>query len=77
MLTKDGNAIFTGVVDIVEKLGEVTLLYVNTGKEDQPIVAKLDGEVNVEKGATVGLTAPVGNLHVFDEKGMAFKRRAA
>ena len=47
------------------------------GKEDQPIVAKLDGEVDVEKGATVGLTAPVGNLHVFDEKGMAFKRKAA
>jgi ABC-type sugar transport system ATPase subunit len=69
--------IFEGNVQIVEKLGEVTLIYVDCGGHEEPIVAKLTGDVGVEKGAEVGLTAPALNLHVFDEKGAAFARTAA
>jgi ABC-type sugar transport system ATPase subunit len=76
-LTTSADAIFNGKVDIVEHLGEVTLLYVDSGDPEQPVVAKLDGNVPVEKGATVGLTAEIGKLHVFDEKGMAFPDRQA
>ena len=75
VLTKDGNAIFTGVVDIVEKLGEVTLLYVDCGKGGTDRrQARRRGRRR--KGAKVGLTAPIGNLHVFDEKGRAYTRIA-
>ena len=76
-LTQNADAIFTGKVDIVEKLGEVTMIYVDCGGREEPIVAKLTGDVGVEKGAEVGLTAPALNLHVFDEKGAAFARTAA
>jgi ABC-type sugar transport system ATPase subunit len=74
-LTNGDDAIFKGKVDIVEHLGEVTLLYVDCGKSAEPVVAKLDGMVETSKGDTVGLTAPVGNLHVFDENGQAFTRK--
>jgi ABC-type sugar transport system ATPase subunit len=71
-LTTDSDAIFAGRVDIVEKLGEVTMIYVAGG--DEPIVAKLRGDIGVEKGHDVGLTAPLECLHVFDHKGIAFPR---
>ena len=76
-LTEGSDAIFSGKVDIVEKLGEVTMIYVDSGGRSEPIVAKLDGDVGVEKGVEVGLTAPIENLHVFDESGAAFTRAAA
>ncbi|MCP4380926.1 MAG: ABC transporter ATP-binding protein [Hyphomicrobiales bacterium] len=72
----DGReTIFTGTVDIVEKLGEVTLLYVNCGNPDEPILAKLDGIANIKRGETVSLAAAASDIHVFDEKGIAFKRK--
>jgi ABC-type sugar transport system ATPase subunit len=74
-LTDGADAIFKGKVDIVEQLGEVTLLYVDCGRPEEPIVAKLDGIVNVNKGDTVGLTAVIDKLHVFDENGRAFPRK--
>ncbi|MCB1495047.1 MAG: ABC transporter ATP-binding protein [Bauldia sp.] len=74
-VTDGGDAIFEGTVDIVEKLGEVTLLYVNCGDPEAPIVAKLEGISLVKKGESVGLTAPTEDLHVFDAKGVAYKRR--
>ncbi|MEO8669059.1 MAG: TOBE domain-containing protein, partial [Bauldia sp.] len=76
-LTTGEDAIFTGKIDIVEHLGEVTQFYIESGDPDHPIVAKLDGNVLIEKGATVGLTAPIDKLHVFDEQGNAFPDRQA
>jgi ABC-type sugar transport system ATPase subunit len=76
-LTSGDDAIFKGTVDIVEHLGEVTLLYVDCGDPEEPVVAKLDGNVAVEKGAVVGLTAETAKLHVFDDKGQAFPNQNA
>jgi ABC-type sugar transport system ATPase subunit len=76
-MTRGEDAIFTGTIDIIEHLGEVTLLYVNCGKEEEPIVAKLDGMVDVRKGEKIGLTAPIGMLHVFDENGRAYTRKVS
>jgi len=73
-MTKGEDAMFAGTIDFTEHLGEVTLLYVNCGNEEEPIVAKLDGMVDVSKGDKIGLTAPVGTLHVFDENGRAYTR---
>jgi ABC-type sugar transport system ATPase subunit len=69
-ITTDSDAIFSGRVDIVEKLGEVTMIYVTAGAE--PIVAKLGGDASLNKGDAVGLTAPADRLHVFDDKGIAY-----
>ena len=74
-ITTNGNAIFRGKVDIVEKLGEVTMIYVDCGNPEEPVIAKLDGDSQLEKGQEVSLTATIGNLHVFDEKGSAFPRQ--
>jgi len=73
-VTTGGDAIFKGKVDIVEKLGEVTMIYVDCGDSENPVIAKLDGDANFERGQEVGLTAATGNLHVFDENGAAFVR---
>jgi len=74
-LANSSEAIFTGKVDIVEKLGEVTQIYV--GVRDQTIVAKLGGDAAVERDDEIALTAPRGALHVFDDKGIAFPRTPA
>jgi ABC-type sugar transport system ATPase subunit len=75
-VTTGNDAIFKGTIDIVEKLGEVTMIYVDCGNTEEPIVAKLDGNVDLAKGATVSLTAPINTLHVFDEHGKAFPRKS-
>ena len=69
-----GHGIFNGKVMLVEKLGEVTMLYVDVPGAKEPIIAKLTGDVNVERGADVGLTTATGHLHVFDENGISFPR---
>jgi ABC-type sugar transport system ATPase subunit len=74
LVLADGeDVIFRGTVDIVEHLGELTLLYITCGYSE-PIIAKLDGNVPMERGRKVSLTAPISALHVFDEMGVAFRR---
>jgi ABC-type sugar transport system ATPase subunit len=72
-----GHGIFNGKVMLVEKLGEVTMLYVEVPGAKEPVIVKLTGDVNVERGAEIGLTTATGNLHVFDEKGISFARANA
>ncbi len=74
-LTSESGAIFTGRVDAVERLGEVTMIYVLAAGE--PIVAKLQRDVEVRKGDEVRLAAPRDCLHVFDREGVAFPRQFA
>jgi ABC-type sugar transport system ATPase subunit len=75
VIADGGNEIFTGKVQIVEKLGEVTLIYVDCGNPNEPVLAKLQGIVSLNKGDTVKLGAPTHALHVFDANGRAFRRR--
>jgi ABC-type sugar transport system ATPase subunit len=65
--------LFKGRVDMVEHLGELTLLYVDCGT-GEPIIAKLEGSAPVKRGAEIVLAAPTAALHVFDENGRAFPR---
>ncbi|WP_152045650.1 ABC transporter ATP-binding protein [Aureimonas psammosilenae] len=69
----DGPGLFSGTVDLVEKLGEVTLIYVDIGA-GEPIVAKLDGESRIKRGERVSLSADPDDLHVFGEDGRSFRR---
>ncbi len=74
MLANGGaQPLFHGRIDIIEHLGELSLLYVDCGY-GEPIVAKLEGYVELKRGAEVALAAPAEVLHVFDDKGHAFPR---
>jgi ABC-type sugar transport system ATPase subunit len=73
-IAADGDAIFRGNLLLAENLGEVTLLYVDSGNVLEPIIAKVDGSAEIERGTEVALTAPTECFHVFDEGGQAFPR---
>ncbi|EKF58980.1 MAG: ABC transporter ATP-binding protein [Agrobacterium albertimagni] len=66
--------LFEGNVDIVEALGEVTLLYVKGPVEDEAIVVKLPGIVDVKKGQTLRFSADQTKLHLFDADGQTYRR---
>ncbi len=70
----EGAAFVSGDIDIVEVLGEFTMIYVECGLVE-PILAKLDGNVPVRIGDRVHLTAPTAKLHLFDSDGRAFRRK--
>ncbi|WOI57252.1 sn-glycerol-3-phosphate ABC transporter ATP-binding protein UgpC [Palleronia sp. LCG004] len=67
--------IFEGSVDITEALGEVTLLYFETGnasiedleKGDAAVIAKLQGIHNDLRGRTVKLGAKPDRVHIFKD----------
>jgi len=61
--------LLSGEVEIVEALGEVTLLYVRMEGHDEPIIAKLAGDAKVSRGDKVDLAAPSAALHLFDKDG--------
>ncbi|KQZ26688.1 ABC transporter ATP-binding protein [Mesorhizobium sp. Root552] len=64
--------LFEGKVDYVEQLGEVQLVYIDIGRGDQPLVAKLPGNVEVKRGSTLKLNANAEDLHIFDGAGRSF-----
>ena len=69
----EGGTLFEGTVDYIEQLGEVQLVYLDIGRgDDQPLVAKLPGNLEIKRGATLKLTASPQDLHIFDESGRSF-----
>ncbi|MBM1222298.1 sn-glycerol-3-phosphate ABC transporter ATP-binding protein UgpC [Ponticoccus sp. SC2-23] len=65
MVEATGDALFEGVVDYTEALGEVTILYFEkTGDADQ-FLAKLPGIHNEMRGRTVRMTADPSKVQVF------------
>ena len=68
------DALIDGEVEIVESLGEFTIIYVNCGFPT-PIIAKLMGDLNILKGDFVSLTADPQNMHLFDPKGEVYRRK--
>lgn len=76
-IAENGDFMFEGVVDYVEQLGEVQLAYVDIGGADEPLVVKMPGSVEIERGRRVKLTADAANLHIFDGDGRAYGRDRA
>ena len=64
-----------GTLLLVENLGEFALLYVDCGDPNEPIIAKLEGTVDMPRGAPVRLAASTESLHCFDDTGRAFPRK--
>ncbi|MEL6920451.1 MAG: ATP-binding cassette domain-containing protein, partial [Pseudomonadota bacterium] len=68
------DAIIKGKVDIVEALGEVTLVYVIVDGHEEPVLAKLPGYHQIERGSTINLTASSADaLHLFDADGQSMR----
>jgi ABC-type sugar transport system ATPase subunit len=72
-LADGGQPLLKGKLEIVEHLGELTLLYVDCGF-GEPIIAKLDGNVKIARGTEVALAAAPEMLHVFGADGRSFRR---
>ncbi|WP_274626661.1 ABC transporter ATP-binding protein [Arvimicrobium flavum] len=70
------NALFEGPMDYIEQLGEVQLVYVDIGRPDQPLTAKLPGSAEVKRGDIIRLDAKPGDLHIFDGDGRSFAAEA-
>jgi ABC-type sugar transport system ATPase subunit len=73
-LASGDNVLFEGVIDYIEQLGEVQLVYLDIGRPNEPIVAKLPGNAEIQRGSTLRLSADAGDLHIFDAQGLSFAR---
>ena len=67
------NFLFEGTVAIIEALGEVTLLYIEGLVANEPIIAKIPGILNVQRGQKVRFTADQAKLHLFDANGKSYR----
>ena len=75
VVTEGGDGIYTANVNIVEALGETTLLYFTAEGSDEPVIAKLQGNQLLERGQTIRLTASPEKMHLFDANGINFLYR--
>ena len=53
------------------------LVYVDIGRGEQPLTAKLPGNVEVQRGSSLKLTASAEDLHIFDADGRSFAQHEA
>jgi len=63
--TDSAHYVMEGTVDIVEALGEVTVLYFKSAEGKDPLIAKLPGIHHGLRGQTVRLTADPAKVHIF------------
>ena len=70
-LIVDAASSFTARADVVERLGERTLVYV-TLIDGSSAVAETPRDVDVNPGETVGLRFDSARVHLFDESGKAY-----
>ena len=67
LIATDGDALFTGEVEITEALGEVTLLYFKRQGDAPAVVGKLPGIHADLRHRSVRLTATPAKVHLFHE----------
>ena len=72
-IAADGTGLLSGKVSFVEQLGEYQLVHLG----ELPIIAKVSGEVDVKKGATIELKAAGERLHVFGADGVSLRHADA
>ncbi|MFD1695798.1 ABC transporter ATP-binding protein [Roseibium aestuarii] len=75
VLTEAEDALIEAEVDLVEALGETTVLYLKGANGGAGTIAKLPGIHPVKKGTRVRLKADPAKLHLFDEAGISFRHR--
>jgi multiple sugar transport system ATP-binding protein len=60
-----GTFVTTGVVELVERLGEASYAHVRRA-DDKMTVAEIRGRQTPAPGETVTLSAPAEDIHLFD-----------
>lgn len=73
VLTTDHDNQFQGKVTLVEHLGELSYVYVDTGHESD-IVIKVDGDSQHQAGDSIHFAVAATDTYLFDEGGMALPR---
>ena len=74
-VTEGDDYLVAANVEIVEALGETTVLYFAPREGHDAFIAKIPGIYKVEKGTELRLTAPPEKLHLFDGEGRSFLYR--
>jgi len=72
-ISTNDDYLFEGRVLLVEALGEVTLLYLEGGAGEEPVIVKLPGTSDVSKGDIVRLKTVPQKLHLFDAEGRTYR----
>ncbi len=62
-------------VEIVEALGETTVLYFKAQNGSASLIAKLPGIQKIDRGTSIRMTADASKLHLFDAQGRSFLYR--
>ena len=75
LVVSDGETIYSGMVEITEALGEITLLYFESETKDgSGVVAKLPGIYSELRGREVSVTAAPDKVHLFaDGKSLLYR----
>jgi multiple sugar transport system ATP-binding protein len=72
-----GVAGLEGHVDLVERLGDATLVHVNCAGQGAPVIVRLPGHADpVAAGSRVGLRPDLARSRLFDSAGDALRQRA-
>ena len=61
-------------VSLIEPLGDQSLLYLEWGNADEPLVAQVPAPAAPGRDAILELGLPAEDCHLFDEQGLAFER---
>jgi len=72
-VTKGKDWIMSGEVALAESLGEVTLVYLNSEFSQEPIIAKMTGTHQFERGSTVRLATEPEKMHAFNSDGISLR----
>ncbi|GAA0776271.1 sn-glycerol-3-phosphate ABC transporter ATP-binding protein UgpC [Roseibium denhamense] len=74
-VTDSDDYLVKATVEIVEALGETTVVYFKSQNGRDPMIAKLPGIHKIERGSELRLIASPEKLHLFDESGRSFLYR--
>ncbi|MEP3428206.1 MAG: sn-glycerol-3-phosphate ABC transporter ATP-binding protein UgpC [Roseibium sp.] len=75
VIAEGDDYLVTAEIEIVEALGETTVLYFKAQNDDQGMIAKLPGIQKIARGTKIKLTAAPEKLHLFDSNGTSFLYR--
>lgn len=67
----DEEVTVEGRIVVIEQLGNETLVYVDTGASEQPVVVSLGAGTRLRPGESLKLFASAADCHLFDENGKA------
>ncbi|WP_295807286.1 sn-glycerol-3-phosphate ABC transporter ATP-binding protein UgpC [uncultured Nitratireductor sp.] len=71
-IADDDDHLLEGTIHFVERLGEVTNIYLNVKDVDEPVVVKVPGVQKHDKGDRLRITANPEKMHLFTEEGRSF-----